>query len=158
MRVYWYWNCQQAYLDSPNMMICAACCKEHSTRAEWCTDHLGLSWSHSLIVLDGLWAVPSNVHMNTADHLHLSTRISPTVGPNFTTPVGSTSPTPSSCFYKSDWPHFSQTFIFNNTALPDQSTNKTDYELTPQSHNSQGTCAKQGLTSQLTPQSRASKT
>jgi len=69
-------------MDSPNMMIRAACCKEHSTRAEWCTDHLGLSWSHPLIVLDRLWAVPSNAHIKTGQDLHVI------VGPNLTTPVG----------------------------------------------------------------------
>jgi len=68
--------------DSPNMMICTTCCKEHSARAEWCADHLGLSWSHPLIVLDRLWAVPSNAHINTGHDLHVI------VDSNLMNPVG----------------------------------------------------------------------
>jgi len=106
-------------------MICAACCKEHSARAEWRADHLGLSWSHPLIVLDRLWAVPSNAHINTGHDLHV------TVGPqphDSCWPSTSSISIPSSHFCSSDWPKFPQTFIFNNKVLPHQSTDKTDHK------------------------------
>lgn len=105
-------------------MICAACCKEHSTRAEWRADHLGLSWSHPLIVLDRLWAAPSNAHINTCHDLHVI------VGPQpHDSCWPSTSSIPSSQFCSSDWPKFPQTFIFNNEVLPHQRRlTKTDHK------------------------------
>lgn len=156
MCVCWYLKSASSF-DSPNMMICAACCKEHSTRAEWRTDHLGLSWSHPLIVLDWLWAVPSNAHINTGHDLHI------TVGSNLMTPVGpvqvlfslptSVAPTGQNSLQ----PSYSTTKSFLIRALTRLTTRQLA-QGTPSCHNSEGTCAKWGLTSHPRPQSRASKT